>query len=154
MPDRITAGENGRVSEEHDVGIRPRPAAPPFGVRPDDGGANFAVVSRHGTTAQLVLAEAAEAARRRIIDLDPTRNRSGDVWHVWVAGVRAGWAYAWRMAGPTAPQPGDRFHPERSLLDPRAEAVAAAVPDEGIGRSALLVADRFDWRGDAVPCDP
>ena len=30
-----------------------------------------------------------DATAARVIDLDPARNRTGDVWHVWVEGIRS-----------------------------------------------------------------
>jgi isoamylase len=84
--------------------------------------------------------------------LDPALNRTGDVWHVAVPGVRdlASVLYAWRLEGDVSWERGARLAPERLLLDPRAPALAhlpAAPPpptplpalDPGDG-SAVLAA--------------
>jgi len=36
-------------------------------------------------------------------DLDSARNRTGDVWHVWVEGIGLGQLYAYRVDGPYEP---------------------------------------------------
>ena len=127
----------------------------PLGVRLTAGGANFAVVSRHGAAAQLFLfADARVPSPSRIIELDPVCHRTGDVWHVWVPAVRGGWAYTWRMAGAADAQPGDHFDPDCDLLDPRATAVAVTAVEREAAPRAIIVEDRFDWRGDTAPRVP
>ena len=59
----------------------------------------------------------------RVIDLDPARNRTGDVWHVWIEGIRSGQLYAYRVDGPYQPQDGHRFNFNKLLLDPFATAI-------------------------------
>jgi pullulanase/glycogen debranching enzyme len=44
-----------------------------------------------------------DAAPARAIDLDSARNRTGDVWHVWVKGITSGQLYAYRVDGPYEP---------------------------------------------------
>ena len=61
-------------------------------------GVNFAIFSRDASRVRLELFDHAEdAVPARLVDLDSARNRSGDVWHVWVEGIRPGQLYAYRV---------------------------------------------------------
>jgi pullulanase/glycogen debranching enzyme len=86
---------------------------------------NFALCSRHASRVQLELfAQPADATPTRVIALDPVRHRTGDVWHVWVAGLRPGQLYAYRVDGPYQAAAGHRFNVHKLLLDPFATAIA------------------------------
>ena len=100
------------LSERADV----RAGSPlPLGALERGGGVNFAIFSRNASRVRLELFDHTEdAAPARIIDLDPARNRTGDVWHVWVKGVGSGQFYAYRVDGPYAPREGHRFNFIRS----------------------------------------
>jgi isoamylase len=121
------------VSEHTDV----RSGVPlPFGTFESGEGVNFSLFSRHASRVRLELFDrAVDAAPARIIDLDPARNRTGDVWHVWVAGIRPGQLYAYRVDGPYLPKEGHRFNFHKLLLDPFATAISL-LPDWNFG-SAL-----------------
>ena len=74
-----------------------------------DGGTQFALFSRHATAVSLLLFEDASVAEPVAeIRLDRKHHRTGDVWHVLVQGVGAGWCYLYRVDGPFAPQQGHR----------------------------------------------
>lgn len=68
----------------------------PLGAWAQDGGINFALFSRNAQAVELLLYETPEASRHHLrIELDPAAaHRTGDIWHVWVSGLRAGQAYA------------------------------------------------------------
>ena len=80
----------------------------PLGATWDGLGVNFALFSRHARRVRLELFADCEDGRAiRSIDLDPVRNRTGDIWHVWVQGrwlrERHGWHYVpenWGQVGP------------------------------------------------------
>ena len=96
----------------------------PIGARALLDGVNFALFSRHARRVRLELfADCLDARPARSIDLDPERNRTGDIWHVWVKGIQPGQAYAYRIDGPYEPAAGHRFNFNRLLLDPRATAI-------------------------------
>jgi len=60
--------------------------------------------SRHATRVRLELyRNANDSSPTRIIDLDPTRHRTGDLWHVWLRGIPAGQLYGYRIEGPRSP---------------------------------------------------
>src|SRR2546430_7461939 len=67
----------------------------------------------------------AEASKpSRVINLDPSANRTYHYWHVFVPGVTAGQIYAYRVAGPVDPARGSRFDPNKVLLDPYGKCMA------------------------------
>jgi isoamylase len=118
------------VSEKADV----RVGMPlPLGTYAHGDGVNFAFFSRHASRVRLELFDHPEdATAARVIDLDPTRNRTGDVWHVWIQGIRPGQLYAYRVDGPYQPREGYRFNFNKLLLDPFATAISP-LPDWDFG---------------------
>ena len=110
------------VSERTDV----RVGVPlPLGTYARGEGVNFAFFSRHAGRVRLELFDHPEdATAARVIDLDLARNRTGDVWHVWIEGIRPGQLYAYRVDGPYQPNDGHRFNFNRLLLDPFATAIS------------------------------
>jgi isoamylase len=105
----------------------------PLGPHESGGGVNFALFSRHANRVRLELFDQpGDAKPARIIDLDPARNRTGDVWHVWVKGIRPGQLYAYRVGGPYQPKEGYRFNFNKLLLDPFATAISS-LPDWDFG---------------------
>src|ERR1035441_748306 len=92
------------ISEHADV----RAGSPlPLGTQETGLGVNFSVFSRHASRVRLELFDHPEDARpARVIDLDSVRNRTGDVWHVWVAGIGPDQLYAYRVDGPYEPHAG------------------------------------------------
>jgi len=114
------------VSEQTDV----RVGMPlPMGTYARGDGVNFAFFSRHASRVRLELFDHPEdAAAARVIDLDPARYRTGDVWHVWIKGIRTGQLYAWRVDGPYQPWNGHRFNFNKLLIDPLATAISP-LPD-------------------------
>jgi glycogen operon protein len=119
-------GYISETSEHSDV----RTGSPlPLGTQEKGGGVNFAIFSRWASRVQLELFDHPEdAAPARIIDLASRRNRTGDVWHVWVQGIGPGQLYAYRVDGPYKPAEGHRFNFNRLLLDPFAVAISRLPP--------------------------
>jgi glycogen operon protein len=119
-------GYISEISEHADV----RAGSPlPLGTQEKGGGVNFAIFSRYASRVRLELFDHPEdAAPARVIDLDSTRNRTGDVWHVWVEGIGPGQLYAYRVDGPYKPSEGHRFNFNRLLLDPFAAAISRLPP--------------------------
>ena len=126
---------------------------------------NFAVWAPEATAAYLCLVdEDGTETRHRLTE------RSLGIWHGAVPGVEPGQRYAYRMAGPWAPEQGLRFNPQKPLLDPYARAISGElVQDPAIfgytvgapetrdfldsaGKVPLsvVVDDRFEW-GDDPP---
>ncbi|MDR0639323.1 MAG: glycogen debranching protein GlgX [Spirochaetaceae bacterium] len=96
----------------------------PLGAEVKAGGVNFAVFSRNATSVTLILFETADlSSGHRNIALTVPAHRTGDVWHCFVRGLRAGAAYAYRVDGPFRPDRGLRFNRHKVLLDPYAKAL-------------------------------
>lgn len=61
----------------------------PLGAYARGEGVNFAFFSRHASRVRLELFDHPEdATAARVIEMDPARNRTGDVWHVWIERIR------------------------------------------------------------------
>jgi len=133
----------------------------PLGTSESGGGVNFALFSRHASRVRLELFDQpADATPARVFDLDPARNRTGDMWHVWVEGIRPGQLYAYRVDGPYQPREGHRFNFNRLLLDPFATAITPLPdwdfdPARGFDLSAQeqdLVCSKVDDAGAMPKC--
>lgn len=141
----------------------------PLGVSfiPDEDAYNFALYSKHATSVTLLLFSAQNPIDPIAIQpFDPRRNKSGRIWHCRLPATTVDRAtyYAYRVDGPRAPAEGQRFDPEKNLLDPYATAVffppgfsreAARHPGPNPGRAPLGVlhakASGFGWAGDHAP---
>ena len=142
---------------------RPAPGRSfPLGATVCRDGVNFAVYSKHATGLELLLFDApGDPEPGRVIALEPRANRTYHYWHVFVPGIRAGQAYAYRAHGPSDPQSGLRFDPAKALLDPYGRCVAgsehysraaACQPGDNTAtalRSVVADLSRYDWEGDA-----
>ncbi|MBP1636709.1 MAG: glycogen debranching enzyme GlgX [Acidobacteria bacterium] len=118
---------------------------------PDSDAWNFAIYSKHATGVTLLLYGDSDFARPlHRVPFDYLRNKSGRVWHCRVpAGrIRGAAYYAYCVEGPWDPPAGQRFDPDKVLLDPYARAVffppgfsrdAAKEPGPNAGRAALGV---------------
>ena len=89
----------------------------PLGLTLVPGGANVAVFSAHATAIELCLFDATGNTERSRIALP---ERSGDVFHGFVAGIKKGQRYGLRATGPYDPRNGHRFNPHKLLVDPYA----------------------------------
>jgi isoamylase len=164
------------VSERTDI----RVGVPlPLGPYARGKGVNFAFLSRHASRVRLELFDhPEEATAARVIDLDPLRNRTGDVWHVWIEGIRPGQLYAYRVDGPYQPKDGHRFNFNKLLLDPFATAISRlptwefgpargydpSVPDgdsvcsmvdnAGAMPKCVFTQEHFHWHDDRPPRHP
>jgi glycogen operon protein len=145
----------------------------PLGAHRRGDGVNFAIFSRNATGVRLDLfARPEDASPQRSFILDAARNKTGDIWHVWIAGVRAGQLYGYRILGPYAPREGHRFNPNKLVLDPYASSIAigpgadlrralgydpssplgdlsfSEVDDAAQVPKCVVTHSDFDWQGD------
>ncbi len=139
----------------------------PLGAAVHPDGVNFSVYSRHATAIELLLFDGVEApAPARVIALDARAHRTYHYWHVFVPGVTAGQIYAYRARGPFEPQAGDRFDPDKVLLDPYGTCLArprgysraaACGPGDNAAvalKSVVAPTGAYDWEDDAPPRRP
>lgn len=143
----------------------------PLGATWDGQGVNFALYADYATGVELCLFKSPddkqESCRVHMIE------RSHQVWHIYLPGVKPGQLYGYRVYGPYKPQEGLRFNPNKLLLDPYAKAIAGTVnwhdslfgyqighPDADLSFSeedsapfipkSVVVDDNFDWQGDQL----
>jgi isoamylase len=132
--DHAFAGYAASVSE---IGSVRHGVPHPLGAQESAGGVNFSLFGRNAHRVQLELfARAEDDQPERLVELDPVRNRTGDVWHVWIEGIAPGQLYTYRVNG-------------IRVLDPRAKAVKQH--HTGGLRKCVVTRDVFDWRDDVRP---
>jgi len=149
------------------------------GAHQQGTGVNFVLFSRHATGVHLEFYQnSTDSSPSKVIDFDPVRHRTGDVWHVWVRGIPAGQLYCYRVEGPYLPEQGHRFNSHKLLLDPYARALAgvenwdflaargydsssnladlsvSTLDNAGTTPKCIFTHDDFDWEGDAPPKHP
>ena len=96
----------------------------PFGAILHEGGVQFSVVSRMATSMKLLLYDKPEDPDpAETVLFNPTTNRWGDVWTIFLEGIRPGQLYHFQADGPFAPEKGLRFHSKARLIDPYAKAL-------------------------------
>ncbi|MDR0477588.1 MAG: isoamylase [Desulfobulbaceae bacterium] len=121
-------------------------------IRPQ--GINFSVFSRHAKAVWLVLDIAdGQAVKRYEIPLDPSANRSGDIWHILVVGVETeGMSYGYRMDSNSDWTRGAAYNPETILLDPYCQKLLPRRWGEKAAYGATcccrIAKHNFDWQGD------
>ena len=125
----------------------------PLGATIERGGINFALFSRHATSVTLVLFHQGDETEIAAFPFDNKRNRTGDVWHAFIAGLDPGIEYAYRIDGPKSPL--HHFNPDKLLADPYAAALRGRPVwgDTGVRssdsfRRAVLVSHDYDWSFD------
>ncbi|CAA6664368.1 unnamed protein product [Spirodela intermedia] len=125
--------------------------ASPLGVSEVENGINFAIFSK------MHLLENVEALGTNMIEivLDPSKNKTGDIWHICVEGLNSGIHYGYRIDGPNAREEGHRYDNSTILLDPYAKLVEGRryFGDSKNKISKFLgtydfSADAFDWGPD------
>ena len=96
----------------------------PLGATISEDGINFAIFSAHATRVTLCLFSDDGKIEIAKLDLDA---RTGDIWHGFVEGLKAGQLYGYRVDGPYAPQDGHRFNSNKLLIDPYARDLSGEI---------------------------
>ena len=125
-----------------------------------DGGVNFCVFSRNATSVSLELFKKSDdSSPYKSIPLDPKINKTGDLWHVFVSGLKPGALYLYRVDGPYSPSEGHRFNKNFFLLDPMAKALTSGslfknlvngkvCPVEKLPKCVVVDGFSYEWNGD------
>lgn len=152
--------------------MKVRPGKPyPLGATYDGKGVNFTLFSEHAEGVDLCLFDQ-EKNEIRI----PLRHRTAFVWHIYIADLKPGQFYAYRVYGPYQPEKGLRFNPRVLLMDPYARALSGVEnhqagihaydvrnpnKDLEVGNFyssgtplSVVTDDDFDWEGDTHPRHP
>jgi isoamylase len=151
------------------------PGSPyPLGATWDEGGVNFAVFSESSEAVELCLFNAAEGEKE--VERIRLYEHSHQIWHGYVPGLSPGQLYGYRVYGAYDPAQGNRFNPNKLLIDPYAKAIAGKVNwhDSLYGYQvmsgddltfseedsapyvpkAIVIDPGFDWEDDKAPKIP
>jgi isoamylase len=143
----------------------------PLGATLEEKGVNFALFSEHATRVELCLFDP-QNPKHEYPPIEITE-QTGQVWHCFIPGIRAGQLYGYRVFGEHNPKTGQRFNANKLLLDPYAKAVQGQIdwsqpmfgykvenmsPERDLsldtGNNAagmmksIVIDDTFDWTGD------
>jgi isoamylase len=142
----------------------------PLGATGDKDGVNFALFADNATGVELCLFNSPQD-ETEIAKIKMTE-RSHQVWHTYVPGLKPGQLYGYRVHGPYDPKNGHRFNPSKLLIDPYAKAISGSNdwnnalfgyevghPEEDLSYNevdsaafmpkCVVVDPTFDWEGDA-----
>lgn len=117
----------------------------PLGVSKQAEGVNFALASKSAQNVTLCLFKDNLTQPSAEIQLDPEKNKTGDVWHACVYNLEPDTYYAYRIA-------------DKLVLDPYAKAVTstnswgASSPYSPLG--VIFTESAFDWEGVKNPDTP
>ena len=132
----------------------------PFGSTVERDGVNFSLYSSSATGVQLLIFNKPDDLEPcRVVTLDSGPNRSFNIWHTFIEGVKPGMGYADRVDGPREPWNGHRFNPEKVLVDPYSKGNCLSLWDRGAScvpgdnlhksmRSVVVDTSTYDWEGD------
>ncbi len=95
-----------------------------LGAHADKSGVNFALFSAHATKVELCLFDETGTIETARI---PLPERTDDIWHGHVEGLKPGQLYGYRVHGPSDPAQGHFFNPNKLLLDPYAQEITGEV---------------------------
>lgn len=127
----------------------------PLGPSLSHEGVNFAVLTRNGTSVNLVILDSEGASTLAEIPLHPLRNRTGDHWHIEVSGLPEVFCFGWRVDGPKGPR--HAFDPQKILLDPASTAISGGAhwgKKTPFKRRSMFVRRPYSWQGDVPPLIP
>jgi len=96
----------------------------PLGATWDGEGVNFALFSEHAEKIELCIFD--PRGRRETARI-PVRWQTDLVWHCYLPEARPGLLYGYRVYGPYDPKNGQRFNPNKLLLDPYARDIVGTV---------------------------
>jgi glycogen operon protein len=97
----------------------------PLGATWDGLGVNFSLFSEHATQVELCLFDSAHALKESTRIVMP--EYTDQVWHCYLPDVRPGQIYGYRVHGPYEPARGQRFNPNKVLMDPYGKAVVRTL---------------------------
>ncbi len=150
------------MSSQKRPSIRKRGYPLPGGVTRLQEGINFAIFSRHATRVTLVIdhwPKGAKLPTRHEVELDPTENRTGDMWHILLNTHQQNFCYGYRIDGPSDPLgKGLVYDYEKVLIDPYSRALLPRKWGEkaeyGQNPCCRTVNHDFDWENDKPPKIP
>jgi len=150
------------MSTQKRLNIRKRGYPLPGGVTSLHEGINFAIFSRHATRVTLVIDHWPKNAKRPIrheFELDPSENRTGDMWHILLLTHQRNFNYGYRIDGPSDPSgKGLVFDNDKILIDPYCRALLprkwGETAEYGQKPCCRIATHDFDWQNDQPPKIP
>jgi isoamylase len=142
----------------------------PLGSYWDGKGVNFALYSHNGEGVELCLFN--KALGEKEVQRIKFTERTHDIWHAYIPGIKPGQLYGYRVYGPYDPSNGHRFNSNKVLLDPYSKAICGnmewndAMFGYEIGKDdttmdtrdnatltpkSAVIDEHFDWEGDRPP---
>lgn len=97
----------------------------PLGATCDSNGVNFALFAENATGVELCLFNS-ENDKKESERIQLTE-RTHQIWHGYIPGLKPGQLYGYRVSGPYEPQNGHRYNANKLLIDPYAKAVAGII---------------------------
>ena len=141
--EEIVTPQDVEIEKRVQDGLRIRAGMPyPRGATWDGIGVNFALHSAHADKVELLLFENANDDRPSHVFELP--EQTGPMWHGYIVNLRPGQLYGYRVYGPYNPEAGQRFNPNKVLLDPYAKAIGRPLSWD----SSLYGYDTSDARAD------
>jgi isoamylase len=148
----------------------------PLGANWDGQGVNFALYSDNATGVELCLYDSSVDVKDPEVRVKVTE-RTHQIWHCYLPGVKPGQLYGYRVHGPYEPENGHRFNANKVLIDPYAKAISGTIDwhdslfgyelghdKEDLSFSttdsspyvpkAVVVDSSFDWEDDKPPRTP
>jgi glycogen operon protein len=102
------------------------PADPRYlGATVTEEGTNFAIWTSGADAVELCLFD--EVNGELVESRYSLSHRNGPIWHGYLAGVRPGQRYGYRIHGPWIPEQNLRFNPAKLLIDPYAHKLTGNV---------------------------
>jgi glycogen operon protein len=96
----------------------------PRGATWDGEGVNFALFSSNAEKVELCLFDPSGRHELQRIAL---RERTDEIWHGYLPEARPGLLYGYRVHGPYEPERGQRFNPNKLLIEPYAKHLEGAL---------------------------
>src|SRR5215210_2734707 len=96
----------------------------PLGATWDGLGVNFALFSANATKVELCLYDASGTREIERLELP---EYTDEVWHGYLPDARPGTTYGYRVHGPYEPSAGQRFNPNKLLIDPYAKQLVGQL---------------------------
>lgn len=130
----------------------------PFGLTECKEGINFSIAAKDAEKLSICFFKEGKPDHLiSEIELDPKKNKTGDVWHACLSGLPSFFVYGFRIKS------GEPTHKEFHLLDPYAKAVDSSptwgrlsneknVSYRPLGK--FISSQTFDWQGDEFPRIP
>jgi glycogen operon protein len=97
----------------------------PLGATWDGQGVNFALFSEHASRVELCLFDTPDAPFESV--RVAMREQTDNVWHVYLPNLNPGQVYGYRVYGSYNPAQGERFNPNKLLVDPYARAITGTI---------------------------